>query len=44
MLAACLLLLLAACPDYSNQPGVTADPEQSALNAYPDIPAGEQAM
>jgi mono/diheme cytochrome c family protein len=37
-------LVVAGCPDYSNQPGLTADPEQAALNAYPDIPAGEQAM
>ena len=37
-------LLLTGCPPAGNQPGVTSDPEQSALNAYPDIPDSSQAM
>jgi cytochrome c2 len=43
-LALLLLFLLAGCPISTNQPGVTADAEQAALNAYPDIPDSSQAM
>ncbi|MCA8910363.1 MAG: cytochrome c [Planctomycetes bacterium] len=36
-------LLLAACTDNANIPGVTQDPEASAKAAYPDVPPAEEA-
>lgn len=39
-----LALLCAGCMDSTNVPGVTADPEQSAANAFPDIPSSTEAM